>query len=262
MICKEGFNLEFLAEDVRVRQSCPELPTPKILEVADDGTWYSEELILGTPINRLKDQTQADRAVEAILPPLFQLYESTLETMLVRDYVSAIVSKIQRLTSNNRLIPLGKRKELVEQVQELSNLSSDSELKIVTVQSHGDFQPANILAGEKSPWLIDWEYTARRQVGYDGLVFALSSRHPAGLSGRIQQSLCGDGVSNLLQSWPHSKWDDKNYRRMSLVLFLLEDLELKLTEINNPLFKSLDVGFSRFFEELKSSVAVLKESVT
>lgn len=35
------------------------------------------------------------------------------------------------------------------------------------VASHGDFHAGNVLCGDDGPWVIDWELTARRPVGYD-----------------------------------------------------------------------------------------------
>jgi len=55
--------------------------------------------------------------------------------------------------------------------------------QILTALTHGDFQPGNILVDGDRVWLIDWEYSARRQVGYDALVYALCSRFPSPLTG-------------------------------------------------------------------------------
>ena len=58
-----------------------------------------------------------------------------------------------------------------------------------TAQSHGDFQPANILiptvSDQRNVYLIDWEYTDKRCRWYDAMVFVLNSRSPIGLAGRV-----------------------------------------------------------------------------
>lgn len=114
----------------------------------------------------------------------------------------------------------------------------------MTALTHGDFQPANILVNREGTWLIDWEYSARRQAGYDALVFVLRSRFPAGLAtrwrGMVDES---DSMQPLsLADWPGLNWQDASWRRVHGWLFLLEELALHLEENANPCFHSLGEG--------------------
>ena len=57
--------------------------------------------------------------------------------------------------------------------------------KIVTAQTHGDFHAANMLIEKDHFWLIDWEYSSRRQIAYDALVYSLASRFPRNLKSAV-----------------------------------------------------------------------------
>lgn len=47
------------------------------------------------------------------------------------------------------------------------------------VTSHGDFHAGNVLCGDDGPWVIDWELTGRRPVGYDLLTLWPTLHDPA-----------------------------------------------------------------------------------
>ena len=252
VVTKHGFCVALMKAEIAVRSAHPYLPAPRILEKSADGSWYSEELILGTPINRLKDQRQAEDEVQQIVTRLFRLYEATCQSERIQHYIGRIVSRIDLHVGRNHLLTTSQRDNLSAVVQRLVCAASERSGDIATVQAHGDFQPANILVGDGGPWLIDWEYTTRRQAGYDGLVYALFSRRSLGLAQRLSKVLDGTQPLNntLLASWPGLEWNDYNKRPATLALFLLEELDLKLMENDNRLFTSLDSGFSNFYQEL------------
>ena len=124
------------------------------------------------------------------------------------------------------------------------------------------FRSANILENENGGWLIDWEYTDRRQIAYDGLVFGLKARSSKGLSKRIKHAIEYKDMADfsLLQQWPHINWPDKKQRCLYLALFLLEELSLNLRESNNPLFEKMGPGFARFLKEIQQAAECLQES--
>jgi hypothetical protein len=261
VIAKHGFNKTFMLNDLAVRNEHQFLPSPRILDLSDDGSWYSEELILGTPINRLKNQRQAHQAVQQVLTSLFRLYESTRSSCPCQDYVESLVSRIALLIGRNHLLTPALRENLPSAMQRLANAAFVNTGDISTVQAHGDFQPANILEGKGGPWLIDWEYTTRRQSGYDGLVYALYSRRSAGLSQRVRGALDGRLQSDsLLAQWPEMKWSVHATRPATLALFFLEELELKLLENDNPLFTLLDAGLQTFCGELDLIIPLVERA--
>ena len=112
----------------------------------------------------------------------------------------------------------------------------------MTALTHGDFQPANLLAEGERTWIIDWEYAERRQAGYDKLVYGLNVRHPEGFKQRlvlyIQQGfderICQKGIE-----WPGLVWYKPEARRQQALLFGLEELSLCLEENLNPCFFQL-----------------------
>ncbi len=252
VITKHGFRVEFMKNEIAVRSAHPYLPTPRILKKSGNGDWYSEELILGTPINRLKDQRQADDAVQKIVPLLFRLYKETQKFERVQDYIERIVSRIGQYINRNCLLSTSQRDTLTAAVKRLSCAANGLSGDIITVQVHGDFQPANILVGDGGSWLIDWEYSTRRQSGYDGLVYTLYSRRSDGLAHRISCAIDGTLQADaLLVDWPGLEWQEHNKRPARIALFLLEELDLKLLENDNSLFTSLDSGLKNFCQELE-----------
>lgn len=257
VIHKAGFDRGLLVNDIRVRKENPYLPSPRIHEISEDGSWYSEELILGTPINRLKDVEQGKRAVKDVMTLLFQLYEKTARKVNVAEYASDIINRIKgrirkcshfdRKTGDNLLKDLLELNEIIRHWQNK---------EIVVAQTHGDFQPANILLGEEHAWLIDWEYTAERQVAYDGLVLALEARSSMGLGQRALQAINDDlpECGQLLVTIPDVQWQDRDERRSILTLFMLEELDLNVMEVGNPMLFRLDRGFEAFWKEARQAI--------
>lgn len=262
VITKAGYDKALMSQDVNVRESCPYLPCPRILEKSNDGSWYSEDLILGTPVNRLQDQTKAWRVVRKIQEQISLLYKESARHENIEEYASKLHSKLHKQIVENPFLDASQRHAVLEVIKELVGLISNNHklIKVMTVQSHGDFQPANILAGKKDCWLIDWEYTARKQAAYDALVYVLSARFPQGLNSRIGDALydrLGNHEEAFLLNTPFIKWADAETRIPQIALFLLEDVSLKIGENANPMFKKLDQGFLVFLDEMEKALDVL-----
>lgn len=257
VIHKEGFNNEFQKKEISLRSENRFLPTPKILEIGKNQQWYSEELILGTPINRLKDKTKAWSCVEEVAKPLFQLLEDEATKESAIKYADKLKGEIKGLSEQSHLIEQNKKGDILGICEDLGKIIHSSCKKvgdeIILSQTHGDFQPANIMESETGPWLIDWEYTDRRQIIYDGLVFTLQSRFSRNLAQRIIQALETGAVEGeeLLKEWPQSQWQDKEKRRLNLSLFILEEILLKLKENDNKMFKALGHSFDEYISEIK-----------
>ena len=135
--------------------------------------------------------------------------------------------------------------------------SGFSKLKSVeTVQSHGDFQPANILVptdtDQRAVYLIDWEYTARRCRWYDALVFGLRSRSPKGLAARISDWLFDHEQAFQSISWSGLKRPGF-IPDFVLASFLMEDLLFRLDDTNVPGLLQPNVGFLTFVDELSAA---------
>ncbi len=260
VIRKAGFDRELLANDIHVRRENPYLPCPRIQDVDDDGSWYSEELILGTPVNRLKDIEQGKEAVRNTMVFLVRLYEKTAQRVKADEYACEIIARIEEQIRECLHFDKETRGDLFEDLRPLKKIINSWQNKeIVIAQSHGDFQPANILLGDKGTWLIDWEYTGKRQVAYDGLVFALKVRFTERLGQRLSQSMTGNlqECEQLMAAIPYVQWQDRDERCTILTLFLLEDMELKVMEACNSMFFGLDQGFGLFLKEVKRAIHVI-----
>lgn len=246
-ILKAGFLPHFMQQELAVRQKASEcgLPVPQLLEVAEDGTWFSEAYLSGTPVNRLPDQSQVAAAVQAVYHRLQTLHAATAKQTTIEQYATTLrreigdlLHKMKRLTIDdcNRLNMLADG--LLEQVYTIPQ-------RIITiVLCHGDFQPANILLNADGPWLIDWEYATHRQAAYDLLVYALSSRFPKGIASRLQAFVHNGLPANVPFSAEQQRVlvSTSSRRHQQATLFLLEELHQHLCENSQPLFNRSGEG--------------------
>ena len=263
VIIKHGFDSELLKNDILIRTQHPYLPAPLIVDTAKDGTWYAEDLILGTPVNRLKDQEKACFAFHSVCDPLFRLYEKTVQPVKTEEYASRLVQQIEAYIKENTLLKREEKNDLLSATMELSGIITNFKANNKTIRvakTHGDLQPANILWGEGQTWLIDWEYTETRQVAYDGLVFALSSRFPSGLSRRVRSILKDDSsdAKQILHNWPYVEWKEKGGCLLIFAFFFLEEIILKLKESSRSGQVQPDRGFSVFCRETKIAIETLQ----
>ena len=76
---------------------------------------------------------------------------------------------------------------------------------------------------------INWEYSSRRQIAYDALVYSLASRFPKDLNKRIDYALkeVSSECEFLMSKWPMIEWQNKIQRQIIIALFLLEEFKIK-----------------------------------
>ena len=265
-ILKSGFPAEFMQREIETRQRARHLglPTPPLESVAEDKTWFSERYVSGTPVNRLSDAAQSHRAVREASNALRRLLEQTRKPEPLQDYVDRLQARIQQLVEENHLLTGPRRQSLLSNVSaiigHISQSCSTLGDHIETALTHGDFQPANILVSGEAVWLIDWEYSAQRQAGYDAFVFTLQSRSPRGLAARLQ-AFVSDGLDSTgsdLQ-WPSVNRQGREGRRLHSELFLLEELVLHLEENANPRFVRLGEGLLQLQQEISCWVTIAGE---
>lgn len=258
-ILKDGFGADFIQRELEARRMAEQwgLPVPRLKRVAADGTWFSECYVSGTPINRLTDPKTAGDAVISAANALIRLLTHTLEEEALDDHVARLHSRIQALITGSHLLSELQKQELVDStdalVKQIGGLRSAVGDRILTALTHGDFQPANILVNRDGVWLIDWEYSTRRQAGHDALVFMLGSRLTRNLAARLQRFVTqgpDDGASLGVPAWPGTHWGDAHGRRLHGALFLLEELELHLEENANPRFVRLGAGLAILQQEI------------
>ena len=258
-IRKSGFPAQFLEREIEVRRQAEELglPVPRLKEVDGDGAWLSEAYVSGTPVNRLQDPAQARAAFTEAHQALKVLHRHTFLEVKTEKYVDLLSAEAQAHIEANALIPPGSKglflQTLDSLVARIKALLPACGNRLPTVLAHGDFQPANILVDADRLWLIDWEYSGRRQAAYDVLTFILESRFTRGLSGRwqrmISQGIPDGGVREDFSCYPKG-WQDSRHRLLYGSLFLLEELVLRLEESNNPCFVQLDNGLNILQQEI------------
>lgn len=259
VICKNGFDKNLLIRDAQIRSRHSFLPAPKICKSNLEAGWYYEELISGTPINRITDKKKINMALETAGAALEKLYEKTSQTILMGTYFHELCLRIHLGYESIEIIPEAEKLKIKELIKASGKiLGSHDKMEITTVQSHGDFQAANILTAKGISWLIDWEYTGRRQADYDGLVYALRTRFPDGLGERMRHALnLNMKNENPLSKSAFSEWDDKSKRKGILALFLMEEVELRLIEHASPMIRNVDSGFLTFVKEAKKFISSL-----
>jgi len=54
----------------------------------------------------------------------------------------------------------------------------------------------------------------------------------------------------LINSWPEIKWDVKHFKKISLFLFLLEELDFHIEENSNVSFFRESIGLTIFIREV------------
>lgn len=269
VILKKGFNSNFYERELKMRRLAHnlKLPVPSILEeVSSDIKWYAEEYVIGTPINRLKESKRSRFILGECIKALQILGEHTREEIEVENYVEKLSESIKSNVISNHLLIEGEQVRLLDYLDKIRNFIVELSLnyikKINTVIVHGDFQPANIIINNDCYWMIDWEYSCRRQAEYDKLVYLLESRFPGGLAQRLKNLLKDDRMwaDPALCKWSGTGIGKMSFRnkRLILAIFLLEELSLRMEENSNPMFKKLGSGFYDFINEFPKALEVIK----
>ena len=247
VICKMGFNKEFLINDVTIRKNYPWLNSPKVYFLNESDGYYEEERVVGLPLNRLSCVEKRQYCLNICFKDLVKLYKETNTSVSFEEYALSLQNSIEaylvRLNfkvSNN---VKNKIKFIVSNVLQKIKEVQDSDLQLAL--THGDFQPANILCGDNNVWLIDWEYGKKRSVFYDALTFLLESRFSNGLSDRLVAI-----EKTGLDEKPHNNWVGFDYENSYLYVFLLEDISLKLEEVTSEHIHDKDNILSPYISEL------------
>ncbi len=259
-ICKDGFNQDFLAQEIAVRRQaeCLGLPIPAMYEVSAEHSWFSEAYTVGTPVNRLSSQAAAGQATATAMAALRRLAEATQEVETVAGYVQQLQHEIDALVQANHLLTSAQRQEIGAHT---TRLAEDAVAplppphdQIVLALAHGDFQPGNVLVHDDIT-LIDWEYAGRRFAAYDLLVWSLAARFPSGLAERLYQFVMEGWQAELLpevEGWPGLTLANASnaMRRRLSHFFLLEELNLHLLENSQPDLIQLGQGLRILLHEL------------
>jgi len=248
---KYGFDVQLIKNEVRLREAYDFLPIPRLLHIDPEYLYYQEERIKALPLNRLGSPGVANKALLQAQQCLLSLYGKTLEKSGINSYLESLYAScdqyIATLPKPYTQTDKVKIKQVLEQLS--TTLVGVSSNTIDLVQSHGDLQAANILVSnfDQQLYLIDWEYTAKRSIYYDALVFATQCRSPQGLSKRIKVM---KDQHNFSWNWCINNAQVELLDTV-LVIFLLEDLILRLSELQIPAMISKDEGLNIWMNEIE-----------
>ena len=251
VVLKEGFSAQFIKNEIYLREKYKFLPIPKLLNVDSEDLWYEEVQVSALPLNRIDDQSVKDKVLLDAQASLFSLYGKTLVKVNLGGYKQSLYESCDDLITRLPSIYAQDDKDRIKDILILliEGLNKLNECDIELVQSHGDFQPANILVdnADQQLYLIDWEYAAKRSVYFDALVFATQCRSPQGLAVRVRAILNETDIS-----W---NWCIKNastkLSNLALIIFLIEDLMVRLSELQIPNIISKDEGLNVWMDEVK-----------
>ena len=254
VLLKEGFNKKFIFNEIQLRKNNPGLPIPKLLEWDDDGKWYTEERVIALPWNRLSDNLVKEYALSGAQKALVDLYDLDCKAVKVSVWLFSLIQAlglaIERLPSLYTADDKDRLKNIVNWFNNIAHTGGDERVDIV--QTHGDFQPANILIETNNRnkfYIIDWEYSEKRPIFYDALVFASECRSPKGMANRIHQLSL---QNNIYWQWCFADSNQKqNLTHWLLSLFLLEDLLVRLHGLDVPDLIKQDTGLDTWLQEVE-----------
>ncbi len=255
VVLKDGFNKKFIDNEIKLRQDYLSLPIPQMIESNNKESWYVEQRVLALPLNRLDDKNTKDKAIIEAQAVLIDLYSLSSEPVKLNIYLESLLNLLNVAISELPNIYLEKDKSRIKDVVKFINgvviISTDEAINIV--QSHGDFQPANILVDVKNGqklYLIDWEYSEKRSIFYDAFVFATESRFPNGLADRIRNIFYSEDLSSW--GWCFGDTTRVELHRWMMALFLLEDLLVKLEELQIADLIAKSDGLNTWLSEVES----------
>ena len=261
-LLKSNFPSARYLNELDARQSAADhgVQVPPILERNDQQGWFQEKYIAATPINRLPDPLERQAAIERAATNLSPFIANTSKTVPTAEYVHRCIDLAQHLMDANSLLTTDRRRLLKSLLSHLSErVFNENHTALITSETHGDFQDANVLVDDDHTWIIDWEYSSRRQTGFDAITSMTQARSPVGLAQRLQDFVAGTDETQLevvraLNS-PGIDWHIESQRRFAINLYLIEELVFHLQENDNPIFRKLNHGFEPFVCELEAWLA-------
>ena len=251
VILKEGFSSQSIRNEIYLRQKYKFLPIPKLLNVDTQSLWFEELQVSALPFNRIDNQTIKDKILIDVKRNLLKLYSETTIKIDIKNYVKSLYETCDNLITKLPEIYTKFDKKEIRDIFILLNetVKNFPDRTIDLAQSHGDLQLGNILVGNNNSelYLIDWEYTEKRSIFYDSLVLATDCRKPKGLAKRIKTILDG---ADLSWNWC-IKTDGFRLSKCELAIFLIEDLIVRLSELNIPNLIIKDNGLDLWLKEVK-----------
>ncbi len=261
VILKTGFDKGYIEKEFYVRSDFSYLPVPKIYSYGENNYWFCEKYISGISPDRMND-AMGHNVLNDATQNLHKMLIETKKREHLSSYVILLEQKIQKKLEQIKHINSKYKVQINNLVSILKkHLQSEPDYLITLSYSHGDFQQGNIIFDGQKTWILDWEYSGFRQIGYDLLVLLLKSRVSVGFSKRYLRLLNGninDYEKKIIDSWPGINWTKDEEIRIYMILFLLEELDLHIEENSNILFKKQSSGLENIVVSIENIMQELK----
>jgi hypothetical protein len=240
VILKNGFDKNLLEKELYVRSNFKYLPVPKIHIYDPDGLWYSEEYVSGKSPNRLEENKSIKILLE-VVNDIHKMLNQTKQDMSFSKYVFTLKNRINKGIERISYIDTNVRNNIKYVTTTLVKyFEKYSDETLTVAYCHGDFHQGNILSNGKDHWILDWENSGTKQIGYDLFILLLESRIESGFSNRFLKLLNNELNSDqqqMISNWPEIEWNTRSLKERNLILFLLEELDFYVNENSNILFK-------------------------
>jgi hypothetical protein len=230
------------------------VPVPAIECFNADHVWLREQTIEGTPANRLANRGQERRVTQQGYASILPLVESSLVSTSMAQYTDNLTNQFNSLLPKLGSVSPAMIRQLRDAVGQLLDESTFTMDELDCSQTHGDFQPGNVLKEGNNLWIIDWEYAGRRMAIYDPLVMGLASRFSTGLAQRIHEYIqrgpqATSGVWPA--TWPTGFGENRAERAHLAALFLMEELILHVKENAKPPIRVAGQGLYEMLRQVE-----------
>lgn len=268
-ILKNGFDMAYMKSELSARLREGKWPFPELRRVADDGTWFEAEYIEAVSLNRLPVESNRYSLISKALLFLGEWLKRSITQRSADQYLNKLSAEIRQICEGKLFS--SEDRALVSQCLTsahnilISLIKHEENPMIDLAEGHGDFQDGNILVGKNNEvWIVDWEHSHKRQLAYDYLVFSLRTRFPSGFSDHMSFALKnGDSILEKLPE-VHERVKnvliDDHKRRITLLLFVIEELLWNAYENSNPQFKQQTGAWIEFKHELGPAMQYIADA--
>lgn len=238
VILKKGFDRSFLKNEIYVRRKFPFLKTTDILKYNYNSFWYVEELVNGFPLDRINDKNYTNK----ILTNIRELHQKTSKLYSLKIYLNRIKNKFYKILNRSHKNDNLPNERIKKIILDLIGLIKNYDLEIIFSFSHGDFHKSNFICNNNDFWIIDWENSGYKQIGYDVFIFMIGSRINKGFANNCIKLFEDSSRHQLIiKNWPEI-FENFKIKKEYFITFLIEDFLFYLNEIENSiLFKDYSI---------------------
>lgn len=239
VILKNGFDTKYIDKELYARENFKYLDIPKIYDKGNNAIWYSEEYVTGLSPNRI-DSDLGNNSLNKVIAGIHRMLVENKVCQPLNKYLYGLRKTILSELKNINYLEFKDKEYIIDFLKKILNeLNKYSNTKITTTYCHGDFHQGNILCDGNKNWILDWENSGQKQIGYDLLILLLESRITEGFHFRFSKLLNNQFDSfqmDIINNWPELNWKNTDSKKISLLLFLIEEIDFHIAGNTNPLF--------------------------